>query len=85
MDGGAVESEARITLQILSFAGSGHRTEAEIAIVELALDARDSRRAVGPQRRDRLVATGGEKTSHPLGENWLSLFDRTPRRHCRAA
>src|SRR5206468_4381530 len=56
-------------------------TESEIAVGELALDARDTWRAVAPQGRDCLMATGVEQLPHPPGEIRLRLLDRPPCRH----
>ena len=76
-----MEGEAGVPHEVRPFACAGHRTEAEIAVRELALDARDAWRSVGAQRRDRLVATGIEQPPHPSGELWFRLLDRLPRRH----
>ena len=83
VDGRAVQREAGIALEVRSLACAGHRAEAELAVRELALDARDAWRAVGAQRPDRLVATGVEQLPHPPGELWLRLLDRAPRRNRR--
>jgi len=56
-----------------------------LAAGELALDARDAGRAVGAQRRDRLVTTGVEQLPHPRRELGFGLLDRLPFRHGRAA
>ena len=60
VEGRAVQGEAGVPLEVRPLAGTGHRTEAQVALGELALDPRDAGRAVGPQRGDRLVATGVE-------------------------
>jgi len=78
-------SEAGVSHEISPFARSRHRTEAEFAVRELALDARDAWRAVGARSCDRLVATGLEQRPHPLRERRLFLLDHLPRRHGRAA
>src|SRR5262249_5988457 len=77
--------EAGIALEVRSLAGAGHRTKAEIVVRELTLDAGNARRAVSPKRRDRLVATGLEQSSHSAGELWFRLLDRLPPRHGGAA
>jgi len=76
-----MKGEAGIPLEVRALPGAGHRTEAEIAVGELALDTRNAGRAVGPQRCDRLVATGVEQPPHPPGELGFRFFDRSPRRH----
>src|ERR1039457_7105089 len=85
VEGWAVQGEAGIPLEVRPLACAGHGTEAEIAVFELALDARDAWGAVGAQRRDRLVATGVEQPPHPPGELWFRLLDGLPRWHGRAA
>ena len=43
VEGRTVEGEAGIASQVCTLAGAGHRAEAELAVAELALDARDPR------------------------------------------
>ena len=50
-----MQGEPQIPPQIRTLARPRHRPEPELAVGELALDARDPWGAVGPQRRDRLV------------------------------
>src|SRR3954447_11202330 len=76
-----VQGEAGIAPQISALAGRGHRTEADIAVGELAFDARDAGRAVSPQGGDRLVSAGLEQPPHPLGELRFRLLDRLPVGH----
>src|SRR4029453_16995954 len=85
VEGRTVQGKTWIPLEIRSFACAAHRTEAEIAVRELALDARDTWRTVGAQRCDRLVATGVEQPPHPPRELWFRLLARLPRRHGLAA
>src|SRR5260370_23870610 len=69
VEGWAVQGEAGIPLEVRPLACAGHRTEAEIAVRQLALDARDAWRAVVAPRRDCLMATGGEQPPHRPGEH----------------
>src|SRR4030081_3883248 len=80
---GAVQGEAGIALEVRSLSCAGHRTEAQIAVCELALDARDAWGAVGAERCDCLVATGVEQRPHSSGELWFRALDLLPRRHGR--
>jgi hypothetical protein len=64
---------------------AAHRAELQLAIDELALDARDAGRAVRAERRDRLVATGIEQLANPPGELRLGLLDLPPGGHGRVA
>src|SRR5258708_11235446 len=84
VEGWAVQGEAGIPREVRPLARAGHRTEAEITVRELALDARNAWRAVGAQRCDCLMATGVEQPPHSLREFWLRLLDRLPRRHRRS-
>ena len=84
-NGRPVDREAWVALQIGSFACAGHRAELQLAIDELALDARDAGRAVRAERRDRLVATGVEQRVNPARELRLGLLDLLPGGHRRVA
>ena len=63
-----MQGEPRIPSQIRTLARARHRPEPELTVGELALDARDPRRAVGPQRRDRLVPARVEEPPYPRRE-----------------
>ena len=63
-----VEGEPRITMQIGPFAGSRHGPKCQLALGELALDARDPGRPVGTNRGNGLVTTGIKKVSHAFGK-----------------
>src|SRR5215469_14763019 len=76
-----MQGEPRIPLQIRTLARPRHRPEPELTVSELALDARDPRRAVGPQRRDRLMPARVEQAPHPRRELGLRLLHVLPRRH----
>src|SRR5215831_3035817 len=80
----AMQGEPRIPPQVRTLARPRHRPEPELTVSELALDARDPRRAVGPQRRDRLVPACVEEPPHPRRELGLRLLHVLPRCHSRS-
>src|SRR5262249_60154629 len=77
----AMQGEPGIPLQVRTLARSWHRPEPKVTVSELALDARNPRRAVGPQRRDRLVPAGLEEPPYPRRELRLRLLHVLPRHH----
>src|SRR5690348_10761805 len=76
-----MQGEPRIPPQIRTLARPRDRPAPELTVGELALDARDPWRAVGPQRRDRLVPARIEEPPHPRRELGLGLFHVLPRCH----
>jgi hypothetical protein len=76
-----MEGKTGIPTQVRPLSSAGHRSKSEIAPRDLALDTRDTGRAIGTQRRDRLVPTGIEQPPHLGSELWLGILDALPRRH----
>src|SRR5215469_2820445 len=76
-----MNGEPRIPAQIRTLACPRHRPELQLSISELTLDARDPWRAVGPQRRDRLVPARVEEPSHPGSKLRLRQLHVLPRHH----
>ena len=62
-----------------------HRADPQLAVGEPRLGARDARRAVAPDRGQRLVHVGVEARAHPGGELRRRGFELGPARHGRDA
>src|SRR5919109_567519 len=63
-----MQREARIAQQVAGLERVAIRADPQLAVLDLRLDARDARRAVGPDRRDRLVPVRVEPLADTPGE-----------------
>jgi hypothetical protein len=63
-----MQREARIAQQVARLERLAIRADPQLAVLDLRLDARDSRRAIGTDRRDRLVPVRVEPLGDTRGE-----------------
>src|SRR3954454_21869750 len=84
IEGGAVQGEARVALQVARLQRLPHRADPEVAVAPRRLRAGDARRAVLAKGRDRLVLVRVERGLHTLGQRGRGGGEVGPGSHERA-